>query len=131
MGVPIDVNDPNSHSSPRRCGTTSRVGVSADHYLARNEQRALAWSLIDAVRPHLPRREHIRLVTMLGAGDIEYVLLDLIDVCTEAAATVPRSLIEPITDWAHGYRGTTLEVTLGERISALHSAPRIAGPGAW
>lgn len=105
--------------------------MTVDHYLARNEQRTLAWSLIDAVRPHLPRRELIRLVTMLGAGDLEYVLLDLIDVCTETAAAVPRSLIEPITDWAHGYRGTSLEVTLGGRISALHSAPQSAGPGAW
>lgn len=93
--------------------------MSAVHYLTRDEQRALAWSLIELTRPHLPRRERTRLVTMLGAGDVERALLDVVDDCTKVDVEVPTSLIGPLDDWARGYRGTPLERTLRVHISAL------------
>ena len=99
----------------------------AERYLARDEQRALAWSFVELVRPHLPRRERIRMVTLLGAGEIENTLFDLIDYCTEIELELPNSLVAQINDWARGYRGTPMERALRVRISAVRTqSPHVA-----
>ncbi|MEH3136445.1 MAG: hypothetical protein PGN30_15770 [Mycolicibacterium neoaurum] len=95
----------------------------ADRYLARDEQRTLAWSFVELIRPHLPLRERTRMTTLLGAGEIENTLFDLLDHCTAIDLELPISLVARLDDWARGYRGTPMEHVLRVRIAAVRSRP--------
>lgn len=88
-------------------------------HLARDDQRQLAWTLIDLMRPQLPRRMRIDLVVMIGAGEIECAIMDLIAYGTQIDIEVPDSLVDSLHDWARGYRGTPLERMLRVRINAF------------
>lgn len=95
-------------------------------YLARAEQRSLAWALVDLMRPYLPRRERVRLVTMLGAGEIETTVMELIDYCGQVEAALPATLVQPLCDWVRGYRDTPMQGVLRARVADLvarESAP--------
>ncbi len=88
-------------------------------YLACDEQRSLAWALVELTRPHLPRRERVRLITMLGAGEVEATIMELIDYCGQIEAQIPTALVEPLCDWVRGYRGSPVENVLRARVAGL------------
>lgn len=81
----------------------------------RADERALAWDLADAAAPYLSTAARVRLNMMIGAGEFDGAVLELLAFYAHTGTAISGGLFNALEAWVFGYTGTAA----GERLRLL------------
>lgn len=88
---------------------------------------ALAWTLLEDVKPHLTPAARTRYFAQLGAGDPEGVIRSLLDECVRSdRVLLSERSVSQLNLWGRGYAGTGPGQQLRQLIDRIFTLPRAA-----